>query len=91
MRVEADTAFLDGELSLRTAAQLLDEGKAAIEQGCTHFDLSGVGHVDSAALSLLLSWQRAAAEAGRSVIFQNSPASLASLATLYGVAEFLNS
>lgn len=90
MRVEADTAYPEGQLILATASALLAEGEQALAQGCNSFDLSGVEHVDSAALSLIMSWKRAAAAQGRTITFRNIPATLVSLATLYGVAEFLN-
>ncbi|NWG86345.1 MAG: STAS domain-containing protein [Hydrogenophilaceae bacterium] len=90
MRVEADTAYPEGQLTLATANVLLEEGLQAMAQGCAQFDLSGVSHVDSAALSLMMSWKRAAASQGRPLSFRNIPATLSSLATLYGVAEFLD-
>ncbi len=90
MRVEAGIAYPEGELTLSTVTVLLEEGRQALEQGCTCFDLAGVGHVDSSALSLMMSWKRAAIAQGRSLSFRNIPATLSSLATLYGVAEFLN-
>ena len=90
MRVEAEIAYPEGHLTLASASALLAEGEQALAQGCTCFDLTGVGHVDSSALSLMMSWKRAAADSGRPLGFRNIPATLASLATLYGVAEFLN-
>lgn len=52
-------------------------------------DLAGVTEVDSSAVSLLLQWQRSARAAGRTVTVVNLPASLKSLAALYGVAELI--
>ena len=52
-------------------------------------DLSGVTEVDSAAVSLLLEWRRAAARANRRVDFFNLPNNLRSLADLYGVSRLL--
>jgi phospholipid transport system transporter-binding protein len=45
--------------------------------------------VDSSALSLLLEWRREAARNGREVRYRNLPASMKSLAELYGVTELL--
>ncbi len=89
MRVEDAVAYPEGDLTLATATRLLREGEAALEQGCTAFDFSGVGEVDSAALSLMLSWRRRARGMGRALAFRNLPDSLGSLAQLYGVGELL--
>ncbi len=89
MRVEADTAYPEGDWVLSNATRWLAEGQQALEQGCACFDLAGVGRVDSSALSLLMAWRRAALTLDRPLAFRNIPASLSSLATLYGVAEFL--
>lgn len=87
MRVEADVARLEGDLTLANARQWLAEGEAALQQGVATFDLAGIGHLDSAALSLLLCLRRRAEAAGSRVEFRNLPESLSSLATLYGVDE----
>ncbi|MEF8725205.1 MAG: STAS domain-containing protein [Candidatus Accumulibacter delftensis] len=52
-------------------------------------DLAGVAEVDSSALSTLFAWQRKAAERALSLRVVNPPASLISLAALYGVSELL--
>ena len=52
-------------------------------------DLKGVTEVDSAGVSLLLEWRRAASGANRQIEFVHLPANLKSLAVLYGVAELL--
>ncbi|MCS6787294.1 MAG: STAS domain-containing protein [Thiobacillaceae bacterium] len=89
MRREADTVYLDGELTLANARRLLDEGAAAIAEGAARFDLAGVTKVDSAALSLMLAWRRRALAAGRDLTFSSPPESIKSLARLYGVDELL--
>jgi len=66
-----------------TAAQ--ERGLAAIKAGQRAFDLSNVTSVDSVAVSVLLSWQRAAREAGVQLALHNLPASLKNLTKLYGV------
>lgn len=91
MRIEAETAYPEGDWVLSNASQWLEEGRQALEQGCTCFDLAGVGRVDSSALSLLMAWRRTALSLDRSLAFRNIPASMSSLAALYGVAEFLQS
>lgn len=52
-------------------------------------DLAGVTDVDSSALSTLFAWQRKAAERAVTVRIVNPPASMISLAALYGVSELL--
>ena len=51
--------------------------------------LAGVTEVDSAAVSLLLEWRRAAAKAQREIEFANLPPALTSLAELYGVLDLI--
>jgi len=49
-------------------------------------DLASVREVDSSALAVLFGWQRSAATRGTALRVVNPPASLLSLAGLYGVA-----
>ena len=85
MRMEEGVAILEGDLVLDHATRLLAEGEAAIGAGSTIFDLSGVGRMDSSALSLLLALRRRAD--AKSLQFCNVPESLTSLARLYGIAD----
>ena len=71
------------------AAGLLERGLAAIRAGDLTIDLAGVTTVDSAAVALLLAWQRAAAEQGKRLTFAAVPPGVASLAGLYGVDDLL--
>lgn len=90
MRVTDGVAYPEGNLTQAEAVRLLKDGEAAVQAGCQAFDLAGAEQLDSAALSLMLCWQRRAQAQGRSVSFHNVPESLRSLATLYGVADLLN-
>jgi phospholipid transport system transporter-binding protein len=83
--VKFDVASITNE----NAAGLLERGLAAIRSGDTTVDLTGVGAVDSAAVALLLAWQRAAAEQGKKLTFAEVPAGVVSLAQLYGVDDLL--
>ena len=67
------------------AAALLQQGEAAIREGDCRFDLSAVHRCDSSAVALVLAWERAAQARGMQVQLQGVPASLRSLAQLYGV------
>lgn len=52
-------------------------------------DFADVGRMDTAALSLMLEWQRRAAAAHCTMHFKNVPENLSSLASLYGVKDFI--
>jgi phospholipid transport system transporter-binding protein len=71
------------------AGKLLERGIAAIRSGDLTIDLDGVATVDSAAVALLLAWQRVAAAEGKRLAFKDIPPDLASLADLYGVDSLL--
>jgi len=87
MRVHEGVAAFEGDLILDQASRLLAEAEAALAQGARVFDFSRVGHMDSSALSLMLSLRRRAAD--RPVEFRAVPESLSSLAKLYGIADQL--
>jgi phospholipid transport system transporter-binding protein len=72
------------------AGELLQAGSAAIARGDLDFDLSAVTEVDSAAVALLLEWQRQAIARGDRLRLAGVPADIASLARLYGVDSLLD-
>jgi phospholipid transport system transporter-binding protein len=72
------------------AASLLQMGEAAIGDGDSRFDLSGVARTDSSAVALLLAWQRAAHARGLHLELEGVPESLCSIATLYGVNSLIS-
>ena len=74
---------------------LMDNANNVLTQSSTfnmgseiEIDFSDVKNVDTAALSLMLEWQRRALVAGSQLKFSNLPASLTSLADLYGVHDY---
>jgi phospholipid transport system transporter-binding protein len=85
MRVQDGVAAFEGDLVLDNANRLLAEAEAALAEGATVFDLSGVGHLDSSALSLMLSLRRHAV--AKPIEFRAVPESLISLAKLYGISD----
>lgn len=89
MRVADGCAYPEGALTLAEAPLALAEGVEALAQGVAAFDLSAVTQVDSAALSLLLSWRRAAQAESRPLAYRNVPDSLLSLAALYGLTDLI--
>lgn len=76
-------------ITTENAAALLDAGRAAIHAGDLSFDLASVKQVDSAAVALLLAWQREASAKNGCIALANVPPALASLASLYGVNRLL--
>ncbi len=81
---------MDGAITISNVAALAETGKQQLgDSGELVVDLGGVTEVDSAALSLLFEWQREARRRGIKISFRSLPASLKSLATLYGVSELI--
>jgi phospholipid transport system transporter-binding protein len=76
-------------MTMGNVTQVLEESSRVFQGPEVIVDLSGVTEVDSAAVSLLLEWRRAAAAANRRIAYTNVPANLQSLADLYGVAGLL--
>lgn len=76
-------------LTVLNATAALERGLAAIQAGQRAFDLCHVLTVDSAAVSVMLSWQRAASEAGFQLELKNTPPALQSLTKLYGVCSLV--
>lgn len=76
-------------LTLANARLVLAEGLRAIAAGQPEIDLSQLATVDSSAVATLLAWKRAAAARSAPLALKNLPASLQSLAALYGVTALL--
>lgn len=67
----------------------LKESVSIFTPGAIEVDLGGVDEADSSALTLVFEWLREAKKANAELVFVNLPASLISLATLYGVLELI--
>ena len=80
---------LKGAVNLENALALREDGLRLFTAPAVTLDLSGVTEVDSAAVSLLFEWRRAALAANRSIRYVNLPENLRSLAALYGVTELV--
>ncbi len=76
-------------LTVANARAALAQGNALIGAGQSVLDLSNLTVVDSAAVAVLLAWQRSAHAAGTTLTFANLPANLNSLVHLYGVDTLL--
>jgi len=86
---EANPMLSLDALTFQNAQVALEQGCAALAAGETVFDLGGVKAADSAALSLMLAWQRRAQGHGRALNFINVPANVEALGKLYGVEELI--
>lgn len=81
--------FTVSTLNFGNAKQILQEGLDAIASGEHECDLAKLGQVDSASVAVLLAWEKAARQNKLPLRFINTPESLISLASLYGVTELL--
>ena len=86
---EAGQIAVRGRLTVETVPVLFETGLRHLESGNLRVDFSGVEGVDSAAISMLLGWQRAAQRNRRDVRVAGWPDDLRSLARLYGVDDLL--
>jgi phospholipid transport system transporter-binding protein len=68
--------------------ECLERGLAAIRGGDTVFDLSAVRECNSAAVAMVLAWQREAHERAATLQLVGVSANLVSLAKLYDVEEY---
>jgi phospholipid transport system transporter-binding protein len=78
-----------GPVTIQNAAALRTDGLRLLASGDAVVDLSDITEADSAALSLLLEWSRAAIASGRSIRFEHPNRNLRSLATLYNLRALL--
>lgn len=78
-----------GAMVVTSAAELRDEGEAALLEGASVIDLTAVPEADSSAVAVLLAWTRIANERKQALAIVGVPEGVRSLAALYGVAELL--
>ncbi len=86
---EAGRLLVKVPMVTANARGLLDAGRSALQPGEMVIDLSAVVEVDSSAVAVMLGWLRAAAISRSTLRFAQIPASVRSLAELYGVTELL--
>jgi phospholipid transport system transporter-binding protein len=79
----------EGALTFANAAAVLQDATTLAPPASGVVDCAGVGHVDSAAVTVLLAVKRRAAEAGVELSFVNAPPALRSLADVYDVDVLL--
>lgn len=78
-----------GSLTMDTVPALFETGLQHLASEDLQLDFSRVEAVDSAAVSMLLGWTRAAQRTQHELRVKGLPEDLLSLANLYGVAEML--
>ncbi len=78
-----------GSLTIETIPALFEIGLLHLADEDFQVDFSQVESVDSAAVSMLLGWTRAAQRVQHDLRVKGLPEDLLSLAHLYGVAELL--
>lgn len=78
-----------GRLTIATVPAVFEAGLQHLASEDLLVDFSQVEAVDSAAVSMLLGWQRAAQRNRRALRVAVLPGDLLSLADLYGVTELL--
>jgi phospholipid transport system transporter-binding protein len=86
--VDVGWAF-GGALTLDDAAQVLQSSQALPLPESGVIDFGGLMQADSAALAVMMALKRRAATEGRSLTLTGLPASLRSLAVVYGVEHYL--
>ena len=86
---EADCIAVQGRLTIDTVPALFASGLQRLTTRDLCVDFTGVEGVDSAAISMLLGWKRAAQRGQRKLLLVGCPGELLSLARLYGVDDLL--
>jgi phospholipid transport system transporter-binding protein len=91
IKLDGDSVFLAGPVTLATVPGLVDAVKDQLQQGARIVDFHDVTEVDSSAVALALEWIRTAGEGKTGPRLANMPAAMQNLAKLYGVSELLQS
>ena len=89
MRTDGQRLSLSRPLTVATAGELATAGREHLIPADLGVGLSVVTRADSAALTMLLGWVRAARNAGRRLPIDQPPAAMVSLASLYDVDTIL--
>lgn len=80
---------ISGEVVFNNVSRLLETSLTFNNTRPTVIDFAQVTNVDTSAISLMLEWQRRAFAVRSTVNFVNLTPNLISLASLYGVADFI--
>jgi len=85
----ANKWHVSGDVLIDNANLILNQSNSFQMSGEIEVDFSDVRSVDTAALSLILEWQRRAVASKCTIKFANLPVNLSSLADLYGIRKFI--
>lgn len=80
---------IQGAVTMNTVRAVAEQGARLFDDAEVVVDFGAVEEADSSAVSLMLEWLREARRRGRALKFVNLPASVKSLALLYGVEGLL--
>ncbi len=80
---------ITGDVLMDNANLILQQSQALSMGGDFLVDFSAVNKVDTAALSLMMEWQRRALAASSRISFANLPVNLSRLLAVYGLTEFV--
>jgi phospholipid transport system transporter-binding protein len=86
---EGEWMVVQGNLNIETVPAIFETGLQQLASEDLCVDFSQVESVDSAAVSMLLGWARAAQRVKQGLRVKGLPEDLLNLARLYGVAELL--
>ncbi|MBI3524463.1 MAG: STAS domain-containing protein [Betaproteobacteria bacterium] len=89
IRSSGNRVEVAGDMTLSSAAMLLEEGGKALEHPATVFDLAAVTDVDSSSIAVIFGWLREAQRREKTLSIVNPPEDLLSLAAVYDVSELL--
>jgi phospholipid transport system transporter-binding protein len=89
IRHDGEWMVVNGNLNIETVPALFETGLRHLAGEELRVDFSQVGSIDSAAVSMLLGWARAAQRTRQVLHVKGLPEDLLNLARLYGVAELL--
>ncbi|CAN6132524.1 COG3113 Predicted NTP binding protein (contains STAS domain) [Methylophilaceae bacterium] len=84
-----NTWRIAGDVLMDNANFILQQSRALSTGDEFLVDFSAVNKVDTAALSLMMEWQRRAAASSSHVRFANMPVNLTRLVSLYGLTDFV--
>lgn len=87
VRVDNGRLRLEGRVTSRTAADLLEQGLAQVRTGVEVVDFGAVEEIDSSAVAMTLQWLREARACQGNLRFVNLPPAFVNLARLYGVDD----
>ena len=86
---QANQWHISGDVLMNNANLLLNQTEGFAMESAIEVDFSAVSDVDTAAISLMLEWQRRATASNCTIKFTHLPVDLISLATLYQVSDFI--